>query len=352
MGNSEFQLIGKTTGGVIAAYNHQDFVFEAIQSLATQVDQVSIVDDCSSDSTWQEILRAKRAFNNVVAVRNTSNLGVSRSVNLAVGACNAEILLFLGSDDVAKPDRASRQIRTLSETGSLAAVCRPQIINHLSEPLDEWTAPEFMDSVEESELLFRLVFQGNFLCAPSMAIKKSTFLEIGGFKPGLEQLQDYDFWLRLAQKGSIFVDKEPHTKYRKHVGNLSGENNGKTLARDARSFFERRLILFDFFQNCTDDALIRVMGRRAHPKLKNFWSLVAPELRKYFTKRSAPRCLSETEIFEQLQAMRDGAHETGQPQENRMAFQAMIEREYLVNRKTHLGAAMISTWLKRATLRV
>ncbi|WP_135826708.1 glycosyltransferase family 2 protein [Halorussus ruber] len=46
---------GNTVGVVVPAYNEQGFVGEVIDTVPDFVDRVYVVDDCSTDDTWQEI---------------------------------------------------------------------------------------------------------------------------------------------------------------------------------------------------------------------------------------------------------------------------------------------------------
>lgn len=46
---------GSTVGVVIPAYNEEGFIGDVIDSLPAYVDQVFVIDDCSTDDTWTEI---------------------------------------------------------------------------------------------------------------------------------------------------------------------------------------------------------------------------------------------------------------------------------------------------------
>ncbi|AUG49094.1 glycosyl transferase family 2 [Haloarcula taiwanensis] len=46
---------GSTIGVVVPAYNEEGFISDVIDSLPEYVDQVFVIDDCSTDGTWTEI---------------------------------------------------------------------------------------------------------------------------------------------------------------------------------------------------------------------------------------------------------------------------------------------------------
>jgi glycosyltransferase involved in cell wall biosynthesis len=56
-------LAGKTIGVVVPAYNEAGFVGPVIDSFPAFVDRAYVVDDCSSDGTWAEILAHADAAN-------------------------------------------------------------------------------------------------------------------------------------------------------------------------------------------------------------------------------------------------------------------------------------------------
>lgn len=50
-----------TVGVVVAAYNEEGFIGDVICEMPDYVDRIYVVDDCSTDRTWTEILAASRA---------------------------------------------------------------------------------------------------------------------------------------------------------------------------------------------------------------------------------------------------------------------------------------------------
>ena len=54
-----------------------------------------------------------------------------------------------------------------------------------------------------------------------MIFRKSSFIEVGGYRKSLTGVEDYDLWLRLGRKGSISNLDFPYTKYRISEGQYS-----------------------------------------------------------------------------------------------------------------------------------
>ena len=60
---------GATVGVVVPAYNEHGFVGEVIETVPAFVDRVYVVDDCSTDGTWEEIRETLRALHAPVSPR-------------------------------------------------------------------------------------------------------------------------------------------------------------------------------------------------------------------------------------------------------------------------------------------
>ena len=91
---------------IVPAYNVEDYVFRAIESVLAQSHravELILVDDGSSDGTWDVICRYAETDRRVKAVRQ-ENGGVSRARNTALDAMEADCFLFLDSDDWLEED--------------------------------------------------------------------------------------------------------------------------------------------------------------------------------------------------------------------------------------------------------
>jgi GT2 family glycosyltransferase len=62
------------------------------------------------------------------------------------------------------------------------------------------------------------------------AFRRSWWAEIGGFDEGIEDWEDYDFWIRAVARGArVRAVSGDHFHYRRHDRSRSSENIG---ARD------------------------------------------------------------------------------------------------------------------------
>jgi len=71
---------GHTTGIVIPAYNEEGFVGETIESVPRIADRIYVIDDGSTDDTWDEITQYAAAENDRTATVEPSEAGFERRV--------------------------------------------------------------------------------------------------------------------------------------------------------------------------------------------------------------------------------------------------------------------------------
>lgn len=192
---------------VIPTFNREGIVNRAIDSALAQSypsAEVIVVDDGSTDGT----LRMLGKYDGRISVICQENCGPSAARNAGASAAKGEFLAFLDSDDTWLPDKIARQVRLL-QAGSAdipCCVCNAWMID--GQP----GKPAIRTSFGLSGLDFHLAEGFMMNPAPILAsrfvlfnqvalIRRAAFERIGGFKPELKLLEDYDLAFRLALIG-------------------------------------------------------------------------------------------------------------------------------------------------------
>jgi len=231
------------TAGVIATRNQRDYIGEAVGSLASQVDELVVVDDASTDGTAEVV---EGLAPNVTVLRNPERLGVSLSFTRAVEAASAELIVISGGDDVSLPGRVASQAALLEDPGVSLVSSPPRVIDALGRLLPGDVAGEFLVKPPEVPALEFLYFETNFVCAPAAALRRADSLRLGGFPPYIDLLQDHALWLELAAIGEVVIAEAAVVSYRKHSSNLSREYVGLDTPRGRRRGAERDWLLDAF----------------------------------------------------------------------------------------------------------
>jgi glycosyltransferase involved in cell wall biosynthesis len=106
---------------IIAAYQAVGFVQAAIRSALAQTREdieVIVVDDGSSDGTWEAILACARQDARVVPIRQPRRAGPSAARNTAIARARGRWLAVLDADDLYTPHRLERMIDTAESVGA------------------------------------------------------------------------------------------------------------------------------------------------------------------------------------------------------------------------------------------
>lgn len=192
---------------VIPTYNRCGTILKSVSSVLEQSYEnleCIVVDDCSEDGT-EDIIRGIKD-ERLIYIKNGIRLGAAKSRNIGCRYASGSIIGFNDSDDIWKKQKLSIQLSTLSENDNYGMVYCPYL-HSLGEITRRMPSSEI--SVELlSGWLFDFLIEGNVIGTPSMLIKKSCFISVGGFDEELDALEDYDFALRVSKEYEIGYSDE------------------------------------------------------------------------------------------------------------------------------------------------
>jgi glycosyltransferase involved in cell wall biosynthesis len=196
----------------MAAYNSERFVADALDSILSQTFQdfeVVVVDDGSMDSTG-EILERYAERDKRVRVVHQKNAGVAAARNCAIALARGRYVAQQDHDDLSLPERLEKQIAFLEAHPETCAVfCRCVMTDERLKPLLTILAPE------DDEGLRRGFRRGNPLLVNYM-IRRETLKEMGSYRDAFELANDFDFNLRLLERGKVHCLPEVLYVYRSH----------------------------------------------------------------------------------------------------------------------------------------
>ena len=87
---------------IITAYNVENFISQCLDSVINNyLKEIEIIciDDCSVDGTYDILKSYSKIDNRIILIRNDSNKGQSRSINIGLDLAKGEYVYFLDSDD-------------------------------------------------------------------------------------------------------------------------------------------------------------------------------------------------------------------------------------------------------------
>jgi len=239
-----------TTGVVIGCYNHERYIAECLDSVLAQTrrpDRVIVVDDSSNDDS-RSIVESYRSEG--VDLITCDRVGPSVVFNTGVEAIDTDVVAIVSADDSCLANRLERQVWLLDRYEVDLIMGLPVIIDEDSHVRSDALAPEFFEPFESGSgpLLGQLFTSGNFICAATATFRRSTFQSLGGFHPGLLQLQDFHLWLKWSWR-RMLLSNERFSNYRKAPGSLSAASN------DRRMNAERQWVYRHLFDDVPDEVI-------------------------------------------------------------------------------------------------
>ena len=219
---------------VMPVHNALPFLDESIRSILGQTFEdfeFVILDDASTDGSTQLLREWSRRDARIQLQESRERLGLSGSSNAVVAKSQAKIVARMDADDVAHPDRLSRQLKIIESRPEIAVIgtlCNGiDASGRVVRPRDRW----------------RLVRRSSYVPFPhgSAMFRREAFDAVGGYDEKAVRAEDQDLFSRMAAKGRVVTLPDILYSYRYHSNNatlLNGrlavnENhsqNGKALA--------------------------------------------------------------------------------------------------------------------------
>ena len=107
---------------ITPAYNAASFLQETVNSVRVQTFcdwEMIIVDDCSTDETYDLSTRIAETDKRIKVLHNDKNIGVAATRNKALDAAIGEYIAFLDADDLWLPQKLEKQV-TFMDNGQYA----------------------------------------------------------------------------------------------------------------------------------------------------------------------------------------------------------------------------------------
>lgn len=207
---------------LMPAYNHEEYVAEAIESVLGQTFgdlELIIVDDCSHDATPDIVRRYAAVDARVRAHFHSCNQGISRTLNEALELAEGRFVAVINSDDFWMPEKLRRQWEVLRENENLVVWTEGAMVDARGKHVGQtFTAYYRAESKMKSGDIFEELIQGNYILHSSIALKRGIMAEFG-YDESLRYNNDFRLFLDLAAERLYCFLSEELVGYRMHGGN-------------------------------------------------------------------------------------------------------------------------------------
>jgi len=207
---------------IIPAYQAAGFLEETVGSVLRQTDadwEILIIDDGSTDGTGDIAEALAQAHPDRIFAFRRKNAGQGAARNFGVKHARGQFLAFLDADDLWEPEKLAIQRKVLEGDGELALVCS-DVLSVDESGRNGFAMMQFKKP--RSGRVFGDLLQENFISIPTTLVRKSAFLEVGGFSEDREiGVEDYHLWLKIARHHPVAYRAEILAKYRIHGNSFS-----------------------------------------------------------------------------------------------------------------------------------
>lgn len=196
---------------VIPVYNGMPYLKDTIDSILAQTYknfELIVIDDGGLDASENYV---KSINDKRITFIKHQNMGLSKSLNKAFYLANGKYIFRNDQDDISEPYRIEKQLDILKNSDF---DCLFSYISKISEK-GEWYNLDKVFTRDGKIKKFDPWVDGAMLNS-TMAIKKSVFLDIGGYRQEYYPSDDWDLELRLSQKYNVGILMERLVKYRFH----------------------------------------------------------------------------------------------------------------------------------------
>jgi glycosyltransferase involved in cell wall biosynthesis len=202
---------------IIPCYNAQDYLKEAVFSIMRQTYknlEIIVIDDCSSDGSWDILIDLKNNDDRIQIYRNSKNLKLISTLNIGVGLANGKYIARMDADDISDIRRIERQMEVLHSDSTVDVVSVfPVMIDSFGK---YHSRQKHFICTSSGSARYMALFESPILHAGILA--KTEILKNNLYRNQLncQHIEDYELWVRLLFERNIkFIGiPEPLYSYR------------------------------------------------------------------------------------------------------------------------------------------
>jgi glycosyltransferase involved in cell wall biosynthesis len=208
---------------VIPTWDRARTFGRALDSVLAQTErdfEVVVIDDGSPGDGAERVVN-ERADPRVRYIRLPEHRGVSAARNAGVLAATGTYLAFLDDDDEWLPEKLQRQLEAVEGADREVGVVYTARFT-VDERTGRVTTTRFPRAFRPTD--------SNTVTTSSILIKRERLSAAGLFDEEFEAGEDYDMWIRLAQRSRFVYIDTPLVRYHVHSDSVSNNVRKKRLA--------------------------------------------------------------------------------------------------------------------------
>jgi Glycosyl transferase family 2 len=213
---------------IITTHNRSKLLLRAVASarLAGRDPEIVVVDDASTDETGEVC----RSLSGICYTRIDRQQGVACARNVGLLASSGKFISFLDDDDERLPDSLDMQVECLEAEPHTGLIYGQALMVGGGGAAVQRLYPEHCPT---GDLFWELLGQ-NFIPCGSAVFRRSCLMSVGLLDERVPGIDDWDLWLRLAERFNVTAMEQPVFSWRRSApGSGQGSSSGARMVRMA-----------------------------------------------------------------------------------------------------------------------
>jgi glycosyltransferase involved in cell wall biosynthesis len=218
---------------VLPTYNGSRYLAESIQSCLDQTYadfELILVDDCSSDDTPKIIADYAARDSRIRPSRNETNLRLPKSLNAGFSMSRGRFLTWTSDDNLYRPNALAVMAGALEREPEVGLVYTPQ--TYIDKTGRNVGASCFGGPPDA--LAYTNPVGASFL------YRREVYETVGDYSAEMFLVEDWDYWIRIAEKFRVRLLPQDVYLYRIHDQSLSRQKL-ENCKRTTRRLLEQHL---------------------------------------------------------------------------------------------------------------
>lgn len=203
---------------VLPVHNAARYIGAAVDSILSQTFrdfELILLDDGSTDGSGG-ILADRAGRDPRVRVLRQENRGLIATLNRGCAEAAGRYVARMDADDVSFPDRLERQVAFLETHPGVAAV--GGAVQYMD---DRGPLKMIQRHPADPEAIREGLLRASCLAHPTVVMRRDAVVAAGGYRPAFLHAEDYDLWLRLAEREDLANLPAPVLYQRLHPEQVS-----------------------------------------------------------------------------------------------------------------------------------
>jgi len=198
--------------------NVERYLAEAIESILEQSfqDLEFIVVDFGSSDNSKSIISKYAAIDSRIKFHEIPQCGLAEARNAACCRAQGKYIAIMDADDVSLPNRLLWEVEFMESHPEVGVVGGAvECIDAAGKVLTTWSNPT------EDRMIQPALNERCLLRQSTALMRRDAFVTLGGYRASFAQAEDYDLWLRIAERYQLANLEQVVLRYRFHPSQVS-----------------------------------------------------------------------------------------------------------------------------------